>query len=616
MADTDSPNEPPVVPEPKLEEGLPLPEAKVSKGTDAGAPDVPPKEIKPDKKTPAPTVGLSRFERFKGWYASHKKISIPVSVLGGLVLLLIIPFTRYLFLSPFVSREIEISVVDSTTHTPVSGADVVTSGKAYRTDGNGKAKFKQPVGPDHLTIIKKYYKDQDLQITVPVIGSQTHYPSELQATGRQVKIIVNNTITKVALPDTDIKVLDITAKTDKDGAATIVLPAGTASQTAALTRNGYNDSQITIKVSDSQVEENHFSLTPAGKIYFLSKLSGKIDVVKSNLDGTKRETVLAGTGKEEEGNTVLLASRDWKYLALLSRRDSSLPKLYLIETASDKVTAIDEGNATFSLIGWSESNFLYQVNRQGYQPWQAKAQALKAYDAQAKKINLLDETSASGSDNFDYAYERYSSTYVAGQKLVFAKGWYANYYNPGALSDKQLTINSINPSGTGRQTHKSFGYAANQYTAESSYLYEPGEVYYQVVEKSADAKYYAYSNGSVVEKSDIKDDFEKYQNGGLINTYLASPSNNSTFWSEARDGKFTLFVGDQSGANGKQVATLSEYQTYGWYSDDYLLVQKKGSELYIFGKDGIKQDTDAVKISDYHKPAYNYYGYGGGYGGL
>jgi hypothetical protein len=77
-----------------------------------------------------------------------------------------------------------------------------------------------------------------------------------------------------------------------------------------------------------------------------------------------------------------------------------------------------------------------------------------------------------------------------------------------------------------------------------------------------------------------------------------------------------LFIGGQNADNAKQIATLSEYLTYGWYTDDYLLVSKNSSELYAMPRDGTKNDTSALKISDYHKPAQNFFGYGGGYGGI
>ncbi len=561
--------------------------------------------------------GLSRWQRFRGWYMSRKKWSISLSILALVFLLLVVPATRYPLAGLVLKKDFTLQVTDQTTNTPVSGATVSSSGVSALTDGNGKVKLRLAVGHHMLSIVKKYYQDSQANILVPILGQKTPPVITAQATGRQVKVTIKNIISGKPLPDADIKVLDITAKTDKDGKALIVLPAGTATQKATLSLSGYNSVDVSIKVSDVGVEENNFTITPAGKIYFLSKLSGKIDVVKSNLDGSGRETVLAGTGREDNQNTVLLASRNWKYLALLSRRDSDLAKLYMVETSSDRVTAVDEGNATFSLIGWSDTNFVYQVDRLGYQLWQPKAQALKSYNAVTNKITILDETDAQGSNNFDYNYENFNSVYIVGQRVVYSKSWYSTYSSNATLNDNQLGIYSINAAGTGgRSTHKTFGYAPNQSTYLQSFPFRPDQIYYQVVEKSADAKYYVYTNGQVSERSSIKTDFDNYLNAVQYNTYLASPSGNLTFWSEPRDGKNSLFVGDAAGDNAKQIATLSDYQTYGWYGEDYLLASKNGSELYILSSGGIKKDSDALKITDYHKPVLSYPGFGGGYGGL
>lgn len=566
------------------------------------------------KKKSAPTG--SRRSRIRNWYTGHKKFSIPLSGLALLLLLLAIPVTRYPLAGLVLKKNFTLQVTDQTTNTPVSGASVSSGSASTLTDGNGKARLRLAVGHHSLTIVKKYYQDRQADVLVPILGQKTAPVIAAQATGRQVKISLKNTISNRALANVDIKVLDITAKTDKDGNALVVLPAGASSQKASLSLAGYNGAEMNVKVSDTSLAQNDFKITPAGKVYFLSKLSGKIDVVKANLDGTGRETVLPGTGREDNQNTVLLASRDWKYLALLSRRDSDLPKLFLIETATDKVTAIDEGNANFNLIGWSDNNFVYQVDRIGYQLWQPKAHGLKSYDAASKKITLLDETNAQGTSDSDYSYENFDSTYIVGQRAVYAKSWYSTYSDSALLSDKQLGIYSVSLAGGNRSTHKSFGYAQSQSTYEQSYLAKPAEILFQVVEKSADAKYFIYANGQVTEKSSIKDEFDNYLNGGQYPTYLQSPSGNSTFWSESRDGKNSLFTGDASGDSAKQIASLSDYQTYGWYSEDYLLVSKNGSELYIIGSDGIKKDSEALKITDYHKPVVSYPGYGGGYGGL
>jgi hypothetical protein len=100
--------------------------------------------------------------------------------------------------------------------------------------------------------------------------------------------------------------------------------------------------------------------------------------------------------------------------------------------------------------------------------------------------------------------------------------------------------------------------------------------------------------------------------GKFYPTYLASPSNNLTFWYEPRDGANTIFGGNGDGDASKQLATSSEFTPYGWFTDDYVLLSKKGSELYIAPRD---LSSAPVKITDYHKPSVTFLGYGGGYGG-
>ncbi|MDO8591589.1 MAG: hypothetical protein Q7R60_01520 [bacterium] len=593
---------------PEVEAELPLPKTTAVSEKE---PEVKPAEVESPQK-PESASSLSRWQRLRGWYTGHKKLSIPLSVVALLLLLLAIPTTRYPLAGLVLKKNFTLQVIDQTTNTPVSGATVSFGSISSLTDGNGKVKLRLAVGHHNISIVKKYYQDRRADVLVPILGQKAPPVISAQATGRQVQVTIKNTVSSKTLADVDIKVLDITAKTDKDGKALIVLPAGVATQKASLSLNGYNSADATIKVSDTVVAQNNFTITPAGKVYFLSKQSGKIDVVKSNLDGTGRETVLAGTGREDNQNTVLLASRDWKYLALLSRRDSDLAKLYMIETSSDKVTAVDEGNATFNLIGWSDANFIYQVDRIGYQQWQPKQHALKGYNATSKKITILDETDAQGSNNSDYNYENFSDVYIVGQRVIFAKSWYSTYYDNDSLGDNQLGIYSISAAGSGgRSTHKTFGYAPNQSTYLQSFPSKPNQINFQVVEKSGGPSYFVYLGGQVSEKSSIKDDFDSYLNGGQYNTYLASPSGNSTFWSESRDGKNSLFTGDASGGSAKQIAALSDYQTYGWYGEDYLMVSKNGSELYILASDGIKKDSDALKITDYHKPVVSYPGYGG-----
>jgi hypothetical protein len=551
----------------------------------------------------------SRFARFKSWYLERKKWTIPLSVVLLLLILTGVPWTRYHAAGLVDKKDFEVKIVDSTAGTPVSGATVSAGSISAETSGTGMATLHGvKVGHHKLTVTKKYYQSKTVDVLTPILSQKTVPGIQLIATGRQVKVTVHNLISKNLLSDVDIDVAGVSAKTDKNGSATIVLPAGISEQKANLSLNGFNDASVTVKVSNDKIQENDFNLTPAGKVYFLSKLSGKIDVVKTNLDGTDRKTVLAGTGKEDDSGTVLLASRDWKYLALLSRRSGN-DALYLINTSDDNLSNIDSGAASFNLVGWSDDNFVYYVTRNNFQAWQPHAQALKSFSASSKQLLTLDQTNAQGTGQSDYAQEAYGQVYQVGKSIIYEKYWNAPYYNQAVINDKHAGIYSIGVNGANSQTLKAFSYNAGQTTFINSVPYEANQVYYSVTEKDSQS-YYAYANGKVTSKGNLDSEFnEYYQNR---KTYLLSPSGDNTFWVEPRDGKNTLFVGDENGDNGKQIASLSDYSNYGWFTDDYLLASKNSSELYIMSKSG----AGAVKITDYHKPAVSFPGYGGGYGGL
>lgn len=568
----------------------------------------------PEAQAPAESHDpANRFERLKTWYLDRKKWTIPASVLLLILILAGVPFTRYSLAGLVVKKDFSIKVVDSTANTPVSGATVSLGSVSAETDGTGKAVLHRvKPGPHKLQLSKKYYTAKNPTLNVPLFSQKTVPTIQMTATGRQVKISVVNLITKKPLSDVDIKLADISAKTDKAGNATVVLPAGVSQQDATLSLDNYNDAKVIVRVSNDKIQENDFSLTPAGKVYFLSKLSGKIDVVKTNLDGTGRQTVLGGTGNEDDTNTVLLASRDWKYLALLSRRAGSAPSLYLIDTSDDSLKTIDEGSASFSLTGWVDDNFVYTVTRNDVQLWQSKRQTLKSYDANAKKLTTLEQTTASGTDNFSYVTQLIGDVYGYNGTVYYTLNWSGGINSSGSVSSKQATFNSVKPDGSSKRAIKSFalasGTTAIDVTLEQR-VQAPDKINLKFSDGTKD-NFYVYLNGQVKESNSLNSD--NFYTADYP-TYLQSPSGNNTFWSEPRDGKNTLFVGDEDGQNGKQIASLSDYDTYGWYTDDYLLASKNSSELYILPKSG---SQNPIKISDYHKPAYTFYGYGGGYGGF
>jgi hypothetical protein len=569
----------------------------------------PPKGSKPSFK--------ERLASFKQWYVTNKKRSIPLTVVVLIILVMLLPWSRYKVLGLFIKQQFAVVVTDDQTNKPIASAQITLANHTAKTDNAGKATITAKVGNTKLTVSKKYYQTYSRGILVPVSRSQAATSVKLHATGRQVPITIVNKITKKGVENITIKAAGTETKTAKDGTATLVVPAGKTTLPAQLSGQDYNDTKVAVEVTDQISPKNTFTMTPAGKIYFLSKASGKIDVVKTDLDGTERQTVLSGTGNEDDTSTVLLATKDWKYLALQSRRNGNSAKdvkLYLIDTSNDQLTTMDEGNATFNIIGWVNHRFVYVVGRNNIPSWQPKHEALKAYNADNKQLATLDDTSATpGAQQNNYASESFGTVYAIDTSLIYPKTWNnANYTygTPDPRVDLKSTIVSIGVDGSNKKVLQSFD-ALTTGTYISSQLYSANEIAYGVYDNNSSQHFYEYSNGAVKPASDITaESFYKF-----YPTYLQSPNSKSTLWYEPRDGKNTLQLGDRDGKNGKTIGTLTEYVPYGWYTEDYILVSKKGSELYIFGSANISDQT-ALKVTDYHKPAQDFKGYGGGYGGF
>lgn len=549
----------------------------------------------------------------KAWYKrlmANKKLTIPAAIVVMVVALMAIPFTRYKLAGLVWKQSFTVSVIDQQTNQPVSEASVSLAGHTFTTNNQGKVTAKIAAGSHLLSVTQQYYRDNAQYVIVPIMHQKHPVIVYLVATGRQVPVTVVNKISGSAATNILVTAAGTQARTDKAGKVTIVLPADKSTVSAKLTGAGYNDLSVTITVSAAAVPANSFQIVPAGTIYFLSNLSGKIDVVKTNLDGSDRQTVLAGTGNEDNQNTVLLASRDWKYLALLTKRTAGgNAELDLIDTATDQLTNIDQGDVGFALVGWSNDKFIYTISRNSVASWQPNQQALKSFDAATKKTTTLDQTTASGTGSNDYIQQRFGGTYIIGSSVLYIKNWYGSYSvdNMQKIQADSATLNSINNDGSSQKVIKSFSLApGSQYLGVSvgSRLYKPADLYLQFSDGTG-SHYYEYTNGQVTAAPASVTDATFYQTS--YPTYLLSPGGDQTFWAESRDGKNTLLVGDQDASGQKQIATLSDYSPYGWYTNNYLLVQKDGSELYIMPAAG----GTALKLTDYYKSAQNFYGYGG-----
>ena len=548
--------------------------------TEQPAPPEPPEQ---------PSNNESRWQRLFHWYGSHKKWAIPGTVFLILLIWAGVPWTRYQTAGLVVKKNITIEVLDSTSRTPVSEATVNTGSANAQTDGNGRATLHLSAGNHSILISKKYYQDQQINVLVPIFGQKSTSSFNLDATGRQVKLSVKNLINQKALGGVEIKAASTSAKTDQNGEAIMVLPADAEEQKANLSLNGYNNAETIIKVSGSEIAENNFTLTPAGKVYFLRESKGKIDVVKINLDGSDAKVAVAGTGKERDYDTYLLPSPDWKYVLLMARRTSQYPnaQLHILSTEDDKLLAVDNGNADYIPIGWAGNSLIYYSMRSDLPDWRTGRDKLKSYDASTGKLTLLDQTSAAGDSSASY-YEYYTFVMASAENVYYAKNWSSNDETPSEslIESKKNSLSVISAAG---QSHKQIAsYGANDYIQYTRV--DPTTVYIWQESGSAN-KFFKYSMGEASPEEASLNEEQFYDYGEI---FYASLSGKKSFWVKHTDGKHTVIISDADGQNADIIASASKYIPYGWFTDEYILLTKDGGELYIMSAEG----GDMVKITE------------------
>jgi hypothetical protein len=579
-------------------------------------PEQTPEDDKPvpeaTEKTDAPTEKqVSKKPKLKRFFAAYwrkKKWTLPVTVLVILIALLLVPLTRFVLVGWFWQENVTVTIYDSQNHSRVTQATVKVDGKTAQTDKNGQAKMNGiHIGVRQLSIEKKYYKTATSDVTVDVFANGKNYDVSLEATGRLNKVTITNRISDAIVEGALIDAGEGNqARTDKMGVANVIIPADKQNIKVTITADGYNKVATTIQ----QGKVNTQQLVATGKMYFLSKASGKIDVVKTNYDGTDRQTIVAGTGQEGDNETSLLASRDWKYLLLKAKREASKQaSLYLISTTDGSMSLVDQGDAELTLVGWSGHRFMYTVDRNNVQLWQSKKQALKSVNAENKQLITIDETEAVGNE-VGGARETLANFYILDNQVVYTKVWsLTGPYAPLSMrGNKQSNILSVSPDGGNKKTIKSF--AADQTNYISAQLYKPQEVYYAYEPSNGNTQYFELEG---TEFKAISNDESRFNRP--YPTFLVSPDGAKTFWSESRDGRNTLFLGGKNAEDPKELTAKSDFTPFGWMTDDYMLMQKGNSELFITTKSQLEKSVAPLKISDYHKPGINYAGYGYGYGG-
>jgi hypothetical protein len=524
------------------------------------------------------------------WLVKNKKKSLPALAVIILAVVFILPTSRYKVLGLAIKRTVNFVVIDDQSNLPVSEAEIVINGQTLVTNAGGEVSAdKTKVGFTDIKIKKKYYDDLSTSVLVPLSGD-SKLQLAIKPNGRQVPVKAVNKVTGKPIAGAVLSVLDTKVKTDENGEATVVLPPNNTEADGLIAADGFNQSKVKIKVNHLAIKENTFELIPAGKIYYLSKSTGKINVMKSNLDGTEPTVAVGATGSEQDGTTLLMVTSDWKYSILKARRDGERAKIYLLNADNDSLIEIDgDDNADINVLGWVGNTFVYELNRLNKTYYQSKNYALKTYNADTGKITVIAENEASG-DQYDYLASSINNVLLGESNILYSTTWNSRYESDRA--SKKSSVTSVSADGSNKRIVKEF--SADKVSSIYGIRTDINTTYYRAYNGKDDINFAVINyqlDDSVVVPDNIFD--RQYPR------FLISPSTKSTLWAETRDGKQTLIVGDQNGLSGNEILRQGDYSPYAWFSDNYIIVSKE-SQLFIMPSNGVGSTGSIVKINSYH----------------
>lgn len=522
--------------------------------------------------------------RIRQWVKQHKRLAV-FGVCFLLVLLAVIPFTRYSIGGLFVTRDATITVIDDQTNQPVSNATVVIRGNTLQTSAEGTVELKhtKPGNPE-AEVSKQYYESATSRIKIDLLNRTYTQTVRLKPTGRAMSLKVTNRFTGSGLANVTIDAGGVQATTDQTGSASLVLSPSINTIEAQLTVDGYNTARTTLSVP-GDLTTNTIPLTPSGKVYVVSKHSGRLDVVKLNLDGTDREVVVKATGSEEVSNTQVWASADWRFVVLRARREGPKAGLYMLDTSSDTLTDLDTAPVDFQIVGWRDDQFIYTTYDSSKSEWQPKQQELKVFNADDGKLSTVESTQASGTGYGDYMTQAFTNIVATDNALIYGTQW--SGANPD-IHKRAAVLREVSLPGLAKRDLRSDTNASISLSKQ-----EPDKVNVQIV--AAQTKFYQYTNKALSSVELTAEEMFKSRP-----EYFAS-SGSEYAWDEAVDGKRRVFVANAS-LQGKSTALSStDLRVNGWFGSDYLLLSKSSSELYIMPAhtDG---EVQPQKITDYHRP--------------
>ena len=518
-------------------------------------------------ETPKPRGFWAKIGHFfAAWW--HNKWARSITILVILLAVAAVaafPQSRYLVLNKAgVRSSMSLAVVDNGTRLPLKNVTVSIGGKSAKTDSEGVAKISGITLGKHTVSISRIAFAKIEQPVVIGWGSNPLGDFILEPTGVRYKITVTDYISGKPITGAEAVSDDesVTAVSDKKGV--IIL---TFENTDALTANvtirakDYRDTATAIRMEST--DQTVVSMVPAQKVVYVSRQTGKYDLISMYVDGQDKKTLLAGTGNENN-NVGLVVSPDAQAAAMVSTRDNVRDHDgYLLSTLMivnvDKSLPITVTHAEqIQLVTWSGNQLVFVETSAGASAANPNRYRLIAYDYTTNKRTILATANQfNGMANLGgFIYYAVSSTDPNTQ---------AKFYR-------------VKLDGTGRQT------------VFDKEIWTVVRSAYDTLQLQTPDGWYKFTVDGTLQKIDNPGQFTS-------RSYIAGPKTLSA-WVDSRDGQGVLLTYDSASKKDTTVK-MQNGLTYPirWLNSTTLIYRVANNQEvadYAIGVDG----GQAKKISD------------------
>lgn len=447
---------------------------------------------------------------FAAWWrnkwARNSTIFVLVLAVG---LVAAIPNTRYYLLNKAgVRSSMSLTVVDNGTRLPLKNVTVRIAGHSAKTNSDGLARVENiPLGKQQLTISRIAFAD----ITENVVigwGSNPLGNYILDPTGARYQIKVTDYVSGKPIEGAEAVSDDesVTAVSDNKGIITLTfgkLDEGTVP--IMLRSKDYRDSSLVLDLN--KTDQVTAAMVPSQKAVFVSKQSGKYDLVSMYVDGKDRKTLLAGTGNESN-NVGLVVSPDNSLAAMVSTRDNVrssdgflLSTLMVVDTERSLPATVTHAEQV-QLIAWDGNKILFVETSAG------------ASKANPNRFRLI---------SYDYATGKRAILATANQfNGIASMGGFIYYAVAGTDPDVQPKMYRVKLDGTGRQT------------VLDQEVWTVVRAAYDTLHLQTPEGWYSFKTDGVLQKTDTPAQYASRR-------YVTGPKNMSA-WVDNRDGQGALLL--------------------------------------------------------------------------